>query len=159
MPDNQTVYLTQEGFDKLKAELHKMKTADRQRISQAIADARAQGDLSENAEYDAAKDEQGLLEAKIAQGEAMIAHARVLDESKVDTSKARILSTVIVKNKKTDAEQTYTLVAPPETDMSLNRISIESPIGRGLLGKGVGDVVEITVPAGTIELKIIDITR
>ncbi len=156
---NQPIYLTEEGLKKLKEELHFLKSVERPRISQAIAEARAQGDLSENAEYDAAKDAQGLLEARIAKKETEIAEARLIDESNIDRSKARILSTVKVKNKKTGKEHTYTLVAQPEADLLNGKISVESPIGKGLLGKSEGDVAEIKVPAGLLSLKIVEISR
>ncbi len=156
---NQPIYLTEEGLKKLKDELHFLKSVERPRISQAIADARAQGDLSENAEYDAAKDAQGLLEARIAKMESEISEARLIDDSKIDSSKAFILSTVRVKNKKNKKEHTYTLVAQPEADIMQGKISVDSPIGKGLLGKSVGDVAEIKVPAGMISLEILEITR
>ena len=156
---NQPIYLTEEGLKKLKEELHFLKSVERPRISQAIADARAQGDLSENAEYDAAKDAQGLLEARIAKMESEISEARLIDDSKIDSSKAFILSTVKVKNKSNGKENTYTLVAQPEADIMKGKISVDSPIGKGLLGKSVGDVAEIKAPAGLISLEIVEISR
>jgi len=159
MSDHNPVYLTAEGLQKLKLELQFMRTKERARIADAIAEARAQGDLSENAEYDAAKEEQSHLEARIARIEATIAHARLVDESKVDTSRAYILSVVTVVNVKTRIEQAYTLVSPEEADISAGRISIKSPIGKSLLGKTSGDVVEVTVPAGVVKLEILDISR
>lgn len=159
MTDSKIVYLTPEGMQKLKEELQFMKTKERARIAQAIAEARAQGDLSENAEYDAAKEEQGMLEARIAKAQDTVANARVIDESQVDTSKAFILSKVTVKNKKTKAEQTYTLVSEQEADLKEKKISVTSPIGSGLLGKEVGDIVKIDVPAGAIQLEIVGISR
>ncbi|NNE36596.1 MAG: transcription elongation factor GreA [Rhodothermales bacterium] len=159
MSDNKPVYLTKEGLDKLKAEVHFCRTKERARIAQAIADARAQGDLSENAEYDAAKEEQGHLEAKISKLEATVSNARLIDESKVDSSKAFILSTVRVQNKKTKAERDYTLVSAQEADLASGRISISSPIGKGLLGSAVGDAVKIQVPAGEVELVVLEISR
>ena len=159
MAKNQPIYLTKEGLQKLKDELHHLKSVERPRISQAIADARAQGDLSENAEYDAAKDAQGLLEARIAKMESEISEARLVDDKKIDNSKAFILSTVRVKNKANGSEQTYTLVSQPEADIMQGKISVDSPIGRGLLGKSVGDVAEVKAPAGTISLEILEITR
>lgn len=159
METSKPVYLTEEGLKKLKDELQFMKTKERARIAQAIAEARAQGDLSENAEYDAAKEEQGHLEARIAKAETTIVNARIVDESQVDSSKAYILSNVTVKNLKTGAEQTYTLVSAQEADLATGRISVTSPIGKGLLGKSKGDVVAIDVPAGTVEMKITDISR
>lgn len=159
MEKTKPVYLTEEGLKKLKDELQFMKTKERARIAQAIAEARAQGDLSENAEYDAAKEEQGHLEARIAKVENTIASARIVDESQVDASKAYILSNVTVKNLKNGSKQTYTLVSAQEADLASGKISVTSPIGKGLLGKSVGDVVEIKVPAGSVQMKIIDISR
>ncbi|MEO0742069.1 MAG: transcription elongation factor GreA [Bacteroidota bacterium] len=154
-----TVYLTQEGLDDLKAELQRARTVERQEIAQAIAEARAQGDLSENAEYDAAKEAQGHLEARIVQLENTLANARVVDESDVDTSKARILSKVRVKNVKAKAEAIYTLVSAREANMAQKKISVTSPIGKALLGTEVGDVVEVKVPAGKVQLEVLDISR
>ncbi|MEM6782702.1 MAG: transcription elongation factor GreA [Bacteroidota bacterium] len=154
-----TVYLTQEGLDDLKAELQRARTVERQEIAQAIAEARAQGDLSENAEYDAAKEAQGHLEARIVQLENTLANARVVDESDVDTSKARILSKVRVKNVKAKAEATYTLVSAREANMAQKKISVTSPIGKALLGTEVGDVVEVKVPAGKVHLEVLEISR
>ena len=154
-----TVYLTEEGLQKLKDDLHHARTVERQRISEEIAEARAQGDLSENAEYDAAKEAQGLLEAQIAKMETTLANARVVNEAEVDTSKARILSNVRVMNKKAKKEATYTLVSAQEADLKQNRISVESPIGKALLAREVGDVVEVKVPAGTVQMEILEITR
>jgi transcription elongation factor GreA len=154
-----TVYLTAEGLQNLKDELHKAKTTDRQQIAQDIAEARAQGDLSENAEYDAAKEAQGHLEARIVKLESTLANARVVDESEVDASKVRILSKVTVMNKKVKKEQTYTLVSAEEADFKTGRISVTSPIGKGLLGKALGDTVMIRTPAGKVELEILDISR
>ena len=154
-----TVYLTEEGLQKLKDDLHHARTVERQAIAQEIAEARAQGDLSENAEYDAAKEAQGLLEARIAKMEGTVASARVVNEDEVDASKARILSNVRVQNKKAKKEATYTLVAAQEADLKQNRISVESPIGKALLGTEVGDVVEVKVPAGAVQLEVLEITR
>jgi len=159
MADKKTVYMTEEGIQDLKDELHRLKTKERARIADEIAEARAKGDISENAEYDAAKEEQGKLEARISKLEDTIARARVVDESTVDTSKAYILSNVTVENLNTGAEQTYTLVSEQEADVSENKISVQSPIGKGLLGKAVGDEVEISVPAGKVKLRISDISR
>lgn len=159
MSPEKPVYLTKEGLDKLKSELQFLKTKERARIADAIAEARSQGDLSENAEYDAAKEEQGLLEAKIAKAEQVITNARVVDETVVDNSKAYILSKVEVKNLKTDATNTFTLVSEQEADLSSGRISITSPIGKGLLGKSEGDVVEINIPAGKVKFEILTISR
>ena len=154
-----TVYLTPEGLQKLKDELKQARTVERQKIANEIAEARAQGDLSENAEYDAAKEAQGHLEARIARLESTIGNARVVDESEVDASKARILSNVRVMNMKAKREATYTLVAPQEMDLKAQKISVESPIGKALLGTEVGDVVEVKVPAGLVKFKVIEITR
>src|SRR5690606_26207498 len=159
MAQNKTTYLTPEGLQKLKDELQFLRTKERARIATAIAEARAQGDLSENAEYDAAKEEQGHLEARIAQLESLIASARVLDESQVDTSKAFILSRVRVKNLQNDMVQEYTLVSAQEADLAAGKISVSSPVGKGLLGKAVGDVVEIKVPAGRMKLEVLNISR
>jgi transcription elongation factor GreA len=159
MSDQKPTYLTDEGLQKLKDELHFLRTKERPRISGDIAEARAQGDLSENAEYDAAKEEQGLLEARIAKMENTVSNARILDESQMDDSKAFILSTVVVKNTANGMEQTYKLVSEQEADFATGRISIKSPIGSGLLGKEVGDQVAISVPAGKITLEIMDISR
>jgi len=154
-----TVYLTAEGLQRIKDELHHARTVERQQISQDIAEARAQGDLSENAEYDAAKEAQGLLEARIAKLESTVASARVVNESEVDASKARILSNVRVKNQTAKREAIYTLVAPQEADLKQGRISVESPIGKALLGREVGDVVDVKVPAGLVKFEILEITR
>ncbi len=159
MSSEKPVYLTEEGLKNLKDELQFCRTKERARIADAIAEARAQGDLSENAEYDAAKEEQGHLEAKIAKLADTVSRARILDEKTVDTSKARILSTVKVMNKKNKAEQIYTLVSEQEADLAKGRISISSPIGKGLLGSEVGDEVEIKVPAGKVKLQVVEISR
>ena len=152
-------YYTEEGLRALKAELDQLRDVERPRASQAIAEARDKGDLSENAEYDAAKEAQGLLELKIAKLEELVASARVIDESQLDTSKVLILSTVKLKNKANNAVMTYTLVAESEADLKGGKISVSSPIGRGLLGKSVGDIAEIKVPNGTLQMEIIEITR
>jgi transcription elongation factor GreA len=153
------VYLTEDGLKKLKDELSFLKTTERRRIIQAIADARAHGDLSENAEYDAAKDAQGLLEAKIAGLEITAQRARLLDESLIDASKAFIMSRVKVKNHNIGKELTYTLVSAQEADFTQKKISVDSPIGKALLGKSVGDVVEVSVPAGKLKLEVLDLER
>ncbi len=153
------VYLTQEALDGLKDELRTAKTKGRQDIAQEIAEARAQGDLSENAEYDAAKEAQGHLEARIAKLETTIANARLVDEKQIDDSKVFILSTVRVMNKKTKKEATYTLVSAEEADMAQGKISIASPVGKGLLGHEVGDVIEVKVPAGKVPFEILEISR
>ena len=152
-------YYTEEGLRALKAELDQLRDVERPRASQAIAEARDKGDLSENAEYEAAKEAQGLLELKIAKLEELVASARVIDESQLDTSKVLILSTVKLKNKANNAVMTYTLVAESEADLKSGKISVSSPIGRGLLGKSVGDIAEIKVPNGTLQMEIIEITR
>lgn len=151
-------YYTKEGFEKLKNELNELKTKGRAEIAQAIAEARDKGDLSENAEYDAAKDAQGHLEAKIAQLEEIMGNARILDESTIDTSKVSILSTVKIKNKKNGAEFSYMLVSEEEADLKKGKISIQSPIGKGLLGKKPGDSAKIKTPAGEMEFEIVEIT-
>jgi transcription elongation factor GreA len=159
MQNNDTVYLTKEGLAKMKEELKFLRTRERARIAEAIAEARAQGDLSENAEYDAAKEAQGHLEAKIAKMESTVANARLVEEQDIDTSKAYILSNIRIKNLNNGMEQVYTLVAPQEADLATGRISINSPIGQGLLGREAGETVEIKVPAGKVKLKILEITR
>jgi len=152
-------YYTQEGLDKLKEELHRLKTTDRAAISKAIAEARDKGDLSENAEYDAAKEAQGLHEAKISKMEATLSTARLIDESKLDLSKVLALSIVKIKNTKNGATMTYQLVAESEADLKTGKISVKSPIAQGLLGKSVGDKTEIQVPAGQMEFEILEISR
>jgi transcription elongation factor GreA len=152
-------YYTEEGLQKLKDELHQMKSVERPQISNQIAEARDKGDLSENAEYDAAKEAQGLLEMKISKLENVVANARVIDESQIDASKALILSTVKIKNVKNGMEVAYRLVAESEADLKEKKISVDSPIGKGLLGKEVGDIAEIETPGGKIEFEIIEITR
>ena len=151
-------YYTKEGLQKLKDELQHLKTKGRADISQQIAEARDKGDLSENAEYDAAKDAQGLLEMKIAQLENVVGNARVLDESTLDTSKVSILSTVKIKNTKNGMEVKYQLVSEEEADLKSGKISVKSPIGQGLVGKKVGDKANIKVPAGDMEFEILAIT-
>lgn len=152
-------YFTEEGLQRLKDEIHHLKTVERPRISQQIAEARDKGDLSENAEYDAAKEAQGLMEAKLAKLENTLANARLIDDSQIDNTKVYILSTVTLKNQKNGAVVTYTLVAENEANLAQKKISVDSPIGKGLLGKSVGDVAEVTVPAGVIPFEILDITR
>lgn len=150
-------YYTKEGLDKLKAELSHLKSKGRADIARQIAEARDKGDLSENAEYDAAKDAQGHLEAKIAQLEDLMSGARLLDETKIDTSIVSILSKVTIKNKKNGAAFTYMLVSEEEADLKAGKISTQSPIGKGLLGKKKGDSAKIKTPAGDIEFEIISI--
>ena len=152
-------YYTPEGLKKLRDELNHLRDVERPKISQAIAEARDKGDLSENAEYDAAKDAQGHLEAKISKLENILANARIIDDSNIDNSKVYILSTVKIKNQRNGAEVTYTIVAENEANLSEKKISIESPIGKGLVGKSVGDIVEVEVPAGIIPFEILEISR
>jgi len=152
-------YYTPEGLQKIKDELQHMKSVERPSISQQIADARDKGDLSENAEYDAAKEAQGLLEAKIAKLEEVVANARIVDDKELDNSKAYILSTVTIKNVDNGAKLNYTLVAENEQDLKAGKISVESPIGKGLLGKEVGDIAEINVPRGVMKFEIVEINR
>ena len=156
---SQINYYTEGGLKKLKDEIHKLKTVDRPSISKQIAEARDKGDLSENAEYDAAKEAQGLLEARIAKLDNVIANARIVDESKMDTSKAYILSKVKIKNLKNNMMVDYQLVAENEADLKSKKLSIESPIGKGLLGKEKGEVVEIEIPSGIVKFEIVEITR
>ena len=152
-------YYTEEGLKKLKDELEHLKFVERPNISQQIAEARDKGDLSENAEYDAAKEAQGMLEMKIAKLEEMYAGARVIDESQLDTDKVLALSIVKIRNLNTKAEMTFTLVAETEADIKTGKISVNSPIGTGLLGKKVGEIAEIKVPAGTVKYEILHISR
>ena len=152
-------YLTKEGYDNLRAELEELKGKGRTDIAKQIQTAREMGDLSENAEYDAAKDAQGLLEMKISKLETIIANARVLDDSGIDDNKAYILSTVKLRNLKNAMEVKYTLVAEQEADLKRGRISIKSPVGKAVLGREVGDVVEIDAPAGKMEFELLEITR
>ena len=150
-------YYTEEGLQKLKDELNELRTKGRTDIAKQIAEARDKGDLSENAEYDAAKDAQGLLELKIKKLEVVVGNARVMDESKIDTSKVSVLSKVTIKNKKNGMEVSYSLVAESEADLKAGKISVESPIGKGLLGKKVGEIAVVKAPAGDIEFEILDI--
>ncbi|MEJ2583991.1 MAG: transcription elongation factor GreA [Robiginitalea sp.] len=152
-------YYTEEGLKKLKDELNHLRDVERPKASQAIAEARDKGDLSENAEYDAAKEAQGLLEMKIAKLEELLANARLIDESQLDTSKVLVLSTVKLRNHQNGMELTYTLVAESEADLKAGKISVTSPIGKGLLGKKVGETAEIQVPNGTLKFDILEITR
>jgi len=152
-------YYTEEGLKKLRTELNQLKDKERPKASQAIAEARDKGDLSENSEYDAAKEAQGMLELRISKMEEVLSGARIIDESQLDTSKALILSIVEVKNTSTGQIMKFTLVAQTEADLKSGKISVESPIGRGLLGKGVGEIVEILIPNGKIEFEIIKISR
>ena len=152
-------YYTAEGLKKLKDELNQLRDIERPKASQAIAEARDKGDLSENAEYDAAKEAQGLLELKIAKMEGILAGARLIDESQLDNSKVLVLSTVKLKNTQNVMQMSYTLVAESEADLKSGKISVNSPIGQGLLGKKVGDIAEIKVPNGTMGFEIVAITR
>ncbi len=152
-------YYTPEGLHRLKEELHELKTKGRSDVAYQLAEARDKGDLSENAEYDAAKDAQGHLELKISKLEEVIGNARLIDETNLDMSKALILSKVKVKNLNNNMEVVYTLVSEEEADLAAGRISVKSPIGKGLLGKSVGDVAEITVPAGKLKMEVLDISR
>jgi transcription elongation factor GreA len=151
-------YFTKDVLEQLRAELQKLKTVDRHAASRAIAEAREKGDLRENAEYDAAKEAQGLLEAKIQRLEGDLANARIMDEGSIDTSKVSILTKVTVTNLNAKKQVTYHLVSEKEADLKLGKISITSPIGKGLLGKQVGEVAEVQVPAGVIKFKIENIT-
>ncbi|MBN31483.1 MAG: transcription elongation factor GreA [Crocinitomicaceae bacterium] len=152
-------YFTKEGLQRLKDEVRQLETVERPKISQQIAEARDKGDLSENAEYDAAKEAQGLLEAKISKLKNTLANARLVDDSKIDNTKVYILSTVKIRNTKNNAEVTYTLVAENEANLAEKKISIDSPIGKGLLGKSVGDLADVQVPAGVIPFEILAISR
>lgn len=152
-------YFTEEGLKKLKDELHQLKVHDRSYISKQIAEARDKGDLSENAEYDAAKEAQGLLELKISKMEEILSNARLIDESTLDVTKVLILSKVKIKNVANGATMTYTLVAENEADLKAGKISVDSPIGKGLLGKKVGDKVDIKVPSGVMKFEIVELSR
>jgi transcription elongation factor GreA len=155
---SQVVYLTKEGLQKLKQELEQLANVERPAISKLIGEAIEKGDISENAEYDAAKDAQGMLEAKIAILQNKIAHARILDESKIKTSKVSILNVVTIKNQKNGATMTYTLVPESEADLKQGKISVNTPIAKGLIGKKVGDIVSIKVPSGVIPFEIVEIS-
>ncbi|MFT5753749.1 MAG: transcription elongation factor GreA [Flavobacterium sp.] len=152
-------YYTAEGLKHLREELDQLKSIERPKASQDIADARDKGDLSENAEYDAAKEAQGLLEMKISKMEEVVSNARLIDESQLDLTKVLVLSKVKIKNQTNGMEMNYTLVAESEADLKTGKISVTSPIGKGLLGKSVGDIAEITVPSGTLKFEIIEISR
>ena len=152
-------YYTEEGLKKLRQELDTLKDVERPKISNAIAEARDKGDLSENAEYDAAKEAQGMLEMKISKLEETLAGARLIDESQLDNSKVLVLSKVKIKNMSNNMEMDYMIVSDGEADLASGKISINSPIGKGLLGKSVGDVAEINVPNGTLKFKILEISR
>ena len=152
-------YYTEEGLERLKAELKQLKTKGRQEMAHTIAEARDKGDLSENAEYDAAKDAQGLLELRISGLEGKVANARIIDDSNIDPTKVAILSSVKIKNKKNGMEVTYMIVPEEEADLKESKISIESPIAQGLLGKKVGEVAKMKVPAGEMEFDVIEVSR
>jgi transcription elongation factor GreA len=156
---SQINYYTEEGLQKLKSDLYNMKVVQRPSISEQIAEARDKGDLSENAEYDAAKEAQGLLEMKISKMENIIANARLIDESHIDNSKVFILSNVKIKNIANGMEVVYILVAENEADIKLKKISVDSPIGKGLLGKKVGDIVDVQTPGGILQFEIMNISR
>jgi len=152
-------YYTAEGLKKLKEELDQLKSIERPKASQAIAEARDKGDLSENAEYDAAKEAQGMLEMRIAKLEEVYSNARLIDESHLDLTKVLVLSNVKIKNQANGMELKYTLVAESEADLKSGKISVTSPIGKGLLGKSVGEIAEITVPNGKLNFEVLEITR
>ncbi len=152
-----TSYVTQEGYDRIKSELEEMKTNGRQNAAKAIAEAREKGDLSENAEYDAAKDAQGMLEMKINELEKALGSAKVIDATQVDTSQVSILTKVTIKNLKVNREMTYQIVSEPEANVKEKKISVDSPIGQGLIGKKVGDITKVITPAGELSFEILDI--
>jgi transcription elongation factor GreA len=152
-------YLTEEGLQKLKNELEHLTNVERPSISRQIAEARDKGDLSENAEYDAAKDAQGMLEARIARLEDIIANSRIIDESRIDTSKVQILNKVKIKNLKTNAVMEYVLVSEQEANLKEGKISVSTPIAKGLIGKKIGDVVEVNVPSGKMSFEIMEISK
>ena len=152
-------YYTEEGLKKLKDELNQLKDVERPKASNAIAEARDKGDLSENAEYDAAKEAQGMLEMRISKIEERLANARVIDESQLDNSKVLVLSKVKIRNKSNGMTMDYMIVADGEADLSKGKISVNSPIGKGLLGKSVGEIAKISVPTGFIDLEILEISR
>jgi transcription elongation factor GreA len=155
---SEVTYLTEEGLNKLKKKLEHLKNVERPKISKQIGEAIEKGDISENAEYDAAKDAQGMLEAKIAQLQSKVANARILDESKINTDKVQVLNKVTIKNKKNNATMQYTLVPESEANLKQGKISVQTPIAKGLMGKKVGDVVDIKVPSGVIPFEIVDIS-
>lgn len=156
---SELVYYTEEGLEKLKAELTRLKTVERSSIAKQISEARDKGDLSENAEYDAAKEAQGLLEAKIAKLEIEFSKARILDESQIDTSKVLIMSVVTIKNVANGSNMTYTIVPESEADLKTKKISVSSPIAKGLLGLKVGEIAQIQVPNGLMKFEVVDISR
>mgnify|MGYP006247485383 FL=1 len=152
-------YYTQEGLDRLKGEIKELESVERPKISQQIAEARDKGDLSENAEYDAAKEAQGLLEARIAKLKNKLANARLIDDSDIDSSKVFILSTVRIRNVQNKMEVSYTIVAENEADLKARKISVDSPIGKGLLGKSVGETADIQTPSGIMKFEVVSIER
>ena len=152
-------YYTQEGLDRLKGEIKELESVERPKISQQIAEARDKGDLSENAEYDAAKEAQGLLEARIAKLKNKLANARLIDDSDIDSSKVFILSTVKIRNVQNKMEVSYTIVAENEADLKARKISVDSPIGKGLLGKSVGETADIQTPSGIMKFEVVSIRR
>ena len=152
------IYLSKKGYEDLKNELNKLKTTDRPHVINQIAEARDKGDLSENAEYDAAKEAQGLLEARISKLEIDLSNSRIIDESKLDDSKVSLLSKVTIKNISNNTEMTYAIVSESEADLAAKKISASSPIGKGLMGKVVNDIVDISVPNGTVKFKILNIS-
>jgi len=156
---SETKYFTVEGLKKLREEIEYLSTIERPKISQQISEARDKGDLSENAEYDAAKEAQGMLELKISKLQNVIRKGRIIDESKMDDSKVYLLSTVTIKNTKNNSTMKYTIVPEEESDLKKGKISVESPIAKGLLGKEVGDTAEIAVPAGKLTFEIVEISR
>jgi transcription elongation factor GreA len=156
---SEIIYFTEAGLIKIKEELHLLKTKERTSISRQIAEARDKGDLSENAEYDAAKEAQGLLEAKISKIQAMVNNARIVDETNLDIDKVLILCKVTIKNLKSGQQMTYTLVPETEADLKTFKLSVNSPISKGLLGKKVGEIANVTVPAGALQFEIIEISR
>jgi len=156
---SKVVYLTEEGLQKLRAELDQLRLVERPAISQMIAEARDKGDLSENAEYDAAKEAQGMLEMKISKLEDVIANVRIIDESKIDVTKVQILNKVKIKNTSTNTTMEYAIVAETEANIKEGKLSVHTPIAKALLGKKVGDVVEVQIPSGTVSFEIIEISR
>ena len=156
---SEITYLTKEGYDKLKSQLSDLKGRGRNEIAKQIQKAREMGDLSENAEYDAAKDAQGLLELRISKLETIVANSRILDDSDIDLDKAYILSTVKLKNMKNNATVKYTLVAEQEANLKQGKISVKSPVGKAILGKEVGDIIDIKVPAGVFQFELLEISR
>jgi transcription elongation factor GreA len=156
---SKVIYLTEEGYNKLRAELDHLKSVERPAISRQIAEARDKGDLSENAEYDAAKEAQGLLEMRIAKLEDTVANARIIDESKIDTSTVQILNKVKIKNLKTNSTMQYTLVSENEANIKEGKISTGTPIAKALMGKKVGDLVEVQIPAGLVSFEVLEISR